>query len=95
VGDVRQTGTYTAEPFLPETRVSEVDVAIGKLKRYKSPDVDQIPVEPIQAEGKTLHSEIHKLIKLIWNREELPHQRKESIVIPIHRKSDKTDCSNY
>jgi hypothetical protein len=42
-----------------------------------------------------LHSEIHKLIMLIWNKEELPHQWKESIVVPIHKKGDKTDCSNY
>jgi hypothetical protein len=32
---------------------------------------------------------------LIWNKEELPHQWKESIVIPIHKKSDKSECSNY
>jgi hypothetical protein len=32
---------------------------------------------------------------LIWNKEELPHQWKESIVVPIHKKGDKTDCSNY
>jgi hypothetical protein len=32
---------------------------------------------------------------LIWNKEELPHQWKESIVIPIHKKGDKADCSNY
>jgi hypothetical protein len=31
---------------------------------------------------------------LIWNKEELPHQWKESIV-PIHKKGEKTDCSNY
>jgi hypothetical protein len=42
-----------------------------------------------------LRSEIHKLIKLIWNKKELPHQWKESIVVPIHKKGDKTDCSNY
>jgi hypothetical protein len=44
---------------------------------------------------KTLHSEIHKLIMLIWNKGELPHQWKDSIVVPIHKKGDKTDCSNY
>jgi hypothetical protein len=60
-----------------------------------SPGADQIPGELIQAGEKTLHSEIHKLIKLIWNKEELPHQWKESIVVPIHRKGDKTECSNY
>jgi hypothetical protein len=32
---------------------------------------------------------------LIWNKEELPHQWKESIMVPIHKKGDKTDCSNY
>jgi hypothetical protein len=62
---------------------------------YKSPGVDQIPAELIQAGGETLRSEIHKLIKLIWNKEELPHQWKESIVVPIHKKGDRTDCSNY
>jgi hypothetical protein len=32
---------------------------------------------------------------LIWNKEEMPHQWKESIVVPINKKGDKTDCSNY
>jgi hypothetical protein len=32
---------------------------------------------------------------LIWNKEELPHQWKELIVIPIQKKGDKTECSNY
>jgi hypothetical protein len=32
---------------------------------------------------------------LIWNKEEFPHQWKESIVVPIHKKGDKTDCSIY
>jgi hypothetical protein len=75
VGGVRQTEMYTAEPFVPVPSVS-VEVAIGKLKRYKSPTV-QIPAELIKAGGETLHLEIHKLIKLIWNKEEWPHQWKE------------------
>jgi hypothetical protein len=52
---------------------------------------DQIPPEIIQSGGGgALHSEIHKLIKLIWNKEELPHQWKESIVVPIPKTGDKT-----
>jgi hypothetical protein len=68
-GGVRQTEIHTAEPFLPDPSASEVEVAIGKLKRYKSPGVDHIPAELIQTGGETLRSEIHKLIKLIWNKE--------------------------
>jgi hypothetical protein len=94
-GGVRQTEVHTAEPSVPEPSALAVEVAIGKLKRYKSPGVNQIPAELIQAGGETLHLEIHKLIKLIWNKEELPHQWKESILLPIHKKGDKTDCGNY
>jgi hypothetical protein len=59
------TEIYTAEPFMPEPNASEVEVAVRKLKCYKSPGVDQIPAELIQAGGETLCSQIHKLIKLI------------------------------
>jgi hypothetical protein len=79
---------------MPEPSAPEVEVAIGKLKRYKSPVVEEIPVELSQAGGKTLRSEIHKLIKLNWNKE-LPHQWKESVMVPVHKKGDKTDFSNY
>jgi hypothetical protein len=41
-----------------------------------------------------LLSAIHKLIISIWNKEELPDQWKQSIIVPIHKKSDKSDCNN-
>jgi hypothetical protein len=37
----------------------------------------------IKAGGGTLRTEIHKLICSIWNKEELPQQWKESIIVPI------------
>jgi hypothetical protein len=45
---------HTAETFVPELSASEGEVPIGKLKRYKSPGVVQIPSKLIQAGGKTL-----------------------------------------
>jgi hypothetical protein len=71
------------------------------LKSYKSPGTDQILVELIKAGGETLYSVIHKLISSIWNKEELPQQWKESIIVPIHKKGDRliliiiTECSYY
>ena len=38
---------------------------------------------------------IHKLIIYIWNKEELPEEWKESIIVPIYKKGDKTDFNNY
>jgi hypothetical protein len=71
---------------VPEPSASEVEVAIGKLKQYKSPGVDQIPAEQIQAGGETLRSEIHKLIKLIWDKGESLHQWRQSTLVLIHKK---------
>ena len=31
----------------------------------------------------------------IWNKEELPEEWMESIIVPNDNKGDKTDCSNY
>jgi hypothetical protein len=86
---------HTAEPFVPEPSASGVGVAVRKLKSYKSPGVYWMAAELIQAGGKMWHLEIHKLIKLIWNKEEFTHQWIESIVVPIHKKVDKTDRSSY
>jgi hypothetical protein len=60
----------------------------------KSPGSDEIPEELLQAGGDILRSEIHKLINSIWNKEELHDEWKESIIVPIHKKGDKTDCSS-
>jgi hypothetical protein len=72
--------SHTAEPLVPEPSLFEVEIAIGKLKSYKSPGIDQIPAKLIRAGGETLYSEIHRLICSIWNKEELPQQWKESII---------------
>jgi hypothetical protein len=94
VHDVRQMDIHTAEPLIPEPTLVKVEIAIGKLKSYKSPGTDQILAKLIKAGGKTLCSEIHRLICCIWNKEELPQQWKESIIVPIHKKGDKIDCNN-
>jgi hypothetical protein len=92
--DVRQMDIHTAEPLVPEPSLVEVEIAIGKMKSYKSPGNHQIPVELIKAGCETC-SEIHKLICSIWNKEELPQQWKKSIIVPIYKKDDKTDCNDY
>jgi hypothetical protein len=95
VSDVRQIEVYAAEPLVPGPSRLEVVIVIAKLKKYKSSGSEQIPAELIQAGGEMLQSAIHKLINSIWNKKQLPDQWKESIIVPIHKMSEKTDCKNY
>jgi hypothetical protein len=73
VSDVRQIEIQTAQLLLPDPSHFEVEIRIGKLKKYKSQAGTQIPAEQIQAGGETLLSEIQKLIS-VWNKEELHDQ---------------------
>jgi hypothetical protein len=51
MGGIKQIEIKTANPFVPEPSISEVEVVIGKLKIYKSPGADQIPAELNQTGG--------------------------------------------
>jgi len=42
VSEVRQTEIHTAEPLVPEPSAFDIEMAIEKLKRHKSPVIDQI-----------------------------------------------------
>ena len=86
---------YISEPLVPEPSASEVEMAIDKLKRHKFPGIDQIPAELIKAGSRKICLEVHKLITSIWKKEKLPEKWKEPIIVPIHKKGDKTNCNNY
>jgi hypothetical protein len=83
VSDVRQIEVHKVEPLVPGPSRLEVEIAVAKLKKYKSLGSDQIPAELIQAGGETLLSAIHEFIDSVWNKEELPDQWNESIIVPI------------
>jgi hypothetical protein len=61
---------HTIGPLVHEPSACAFEMGIQKLKRHKSPSIDQIPSDLIEAGGKTIRSEIHKLINSIWNKEE-------------------------
>jgi hypothetical protein len=62
VSKVRQAEIHTAVPIVTEPSAVEVELATEKLKRHKSPGIDQIPAELIKARGRAFRCAIHKLI---------------------------------
>jgi hypothetical protein len=62
---------HIVEPLIFKPSPSEVEIAIERQK-YKLPGTDQILTEMNQAGCNIFHSEIHKFINSLWNKEELP-----------------------
>ena len=62
-----------------------------KLKSHKPPGTDQISAELIKEGGRTIRYQIHKLNVSIWNKEAMPQEWKESIIVPIDKNGNKTN----
>nr|KAG5714060.1 hypothetical protein BaRGS_020388 [Batillaria attramentaria] len=65
------------------------------LRNGKAAGPDEIPAEAIKADTETAVNMLHSLFSKIWEKEEVPAQWKEGIVIKLPKKGDLRDCSNY
>ena len=84
--------SQTLEPDILEC---EVKWALGSITMNKASGSDVIPVELFQIlkedAGKVLHSICQKILKT----QQLPQDWKRSIFIPIPKKGNAKECSNY
>jgi hypothetical protein len=85
----------TAEQPVPEPSAFEVQWAIEKLKSHELAGIDQIPAETFKAVSRKIRFEIHKIFISNCNKDEWPEKGKESIIVPLYKKDNKTDCSKY
>jgi hypothetical protein len=77
---------FTAEALVPDPSHFEVEIAIAKLKRHKSPDSDEILAELIQGGGKHyVPRSINELLPFGMRKNCL---WKESIIVPVHITKD-------
>ena len=88
-----QYGVFThLEPDILEC---EVKWALGSITMNKASGSDGIPVELFQilkdGAGKVLHS----ICQQIWKTQQWPQDWKRSVFIPIPKKGNAKECSNY
>ncbi|KAF0724359.1 ribosome biogenesis protein TSR3 isoform X1 [Aphis craccivora] len=79
----------------PEPTIEEVAKQIKTLKNHKAHGEDGITGEILKTGAENLVKYIHRLINLIWQKEEIPKEWKTALVYPIHKKGDKQTCNNY
>ena len=65
---------YSRDSLVSEASAFGVEMVSEKLKRHKSPGIDQIPAQLNKASSIKIRSETHKLINSIWNKEEFPEE---------------------
>jgi hypothetical protein len=76
----------------PDEEEPELD-SIGKEEIEEAIE-DGIQAELIQY-GEAFKEEIYKLVKTVWEKEEMPQECNTAIICPIHKKNDKMECNNY
>ncbi|CAF1667422.1 unnamed protein product, partial [Adineta ricciae] len=94
VEELEDIAPSTVEPT-QDILYSEVQTAISALKKNKSPGSDGIPAEMLQAGGEPLARQIYQLCNKAWHEGTIPEEWGKSILIPIPKKGDLSNCSNY
>ena len=75
--------------------LQEVTKATNNLKHIKSPGPDGIPTELLKYGGLALNTELHTLMKSVWDSEEVPQRWKVSKITSIYiKKGDKAAFGN-
>ena len=73
----------------------EVKQALGRVTMNKASGGDRIPVELIQILKDDAVEVLHLMCQQIWKIQQWPQDWKRSVFIPIPKKSDAKECSNY
>jgi len=73
----------------------EVEKAVTRMKKNKSPGVDEITSEMIKDGRHCLTDYFHHLCNLIWKEGKMPKEWTKSVLITIPKKGNATECSNY
>ena len=74
---------------------SEIEEAIKSMKKGKSPGLDNIPGELIQAGGEIMSTALLNICNQIWKNKKWPQSWTKSLVITLPKKGDLKVCNNY
>ncbi|XP_054259423.1 uncharacterized protein LOC128984157 [Macrosteles quadrilineatus] len=86
---------HTADPWIEEPSLEEVEICKKKQKNHRAPGEDNINAELWKHGGQELACCLHKLILMIWRQESLPSSWNNGVITPVYKKGDKLACSNY
>ena len=79
----------------PDILESEVKWALESITTNKASGSDGIPVELFQILKDDAVKVLHSICQQIWKTQQWPQDWKRSVLIPIPKKGNAKECSNY
>ena len=79
----------------PDTLECKVKWALGSITMNKASGGDEIPSELFQILKDDGVKVLHSVCQQIWKTQQWPKDWKRSVFIPIPKKGNAKDCSNY
>ena len=79
----------------PNIMECEVKWALGSITRNKGSGGDGIPAELFTILKYDAVNVLHSICQQIWKTQQWPQDWKRSVFIPIPKKGDAKECSNY
>ena len=73
----------------------KVKLTLGSITTNKASGGDGIPVELFQILKDDAVKVLHSICQQIWKTQQWPEDRKRSVFIPIPKKGNAEECSNY
>ena len=79
----------------PDILECEVKWALGSITTNKASGSDGIPVQLFQILKDDAVKVLHSIGQPIWKTQQWPQEWKRSVLIPIPKKGNAKECSNY
>jgi hypothetical protein len=75
--------------------LEELEEALKRAKRKKSPGMDMVVNEMILFGGQIAVTALFKLLSMLWRVEKIPNSWRNTVVTPVHKKNSAFDTNNY
>ena len=79
----------------PDILECEVKWVLGSITKNKAGVGDGIPVELFQTLKDDAVKVLHSICRQVWKTQQWPQDWKRSVFIPIPKKGNAKECSNY
>ena len=79
----------------PDILECEVKWALGSIRMNKASGGDRIPTDLLQILKDDAVKVLHSICQPIWITQQWPQDWKKSVFIPIPKKGNAKECSNY